>query len=57
MLIEVQDTGAPFDDTLVSQGEGLRITRETLALHYQDEATFKLVSTDEGTSAFITLPR
>ncbi|TMP25961.1 hypothetical protein CWB99_20325 [Pseudoalteromonas rubra] len=57
LLIEVQDTGAPFDDTLVSQGEGLRITHETLALHYQDEATFKLVSTDEGTSAFITLPR
>ncbi|KID57610.1 hypothetical protein JF50_10570 [Pseudoalteromonas luteoviolacea] len=56
LLIEVQDTGAQFNDSLVVQGEGLRITTETLKLHYQDQATFALQSSDEGTSAFIKLP-
>ncbi|WP_052713223.1 sensor histidine kinase [Pseudoalteromonas rubra] len=57
LMIEVQDTGAPFEHTQVIPGEGLRITQETLTLHYQNAATFKLVSSDEGTSAFIQLPR
>ncbi|MCG7563280.1 histidine kinase [Pseudoalteromonas sp. McH1-42] len=57
LLIEVQDTGAPFDDTQLSQGEGLRIIRETLNLHYRGAASFRLISCDEGTSAFIQLPR
>ncbi|KZN50049.1 sensor histidine kinase [Pseudoalteromonas luteoviolacea] len=56
LQIEVQDTGAQFDDSQVAQGEGLRITTETLKLHYQGQATFALQSSHEGTSAFIQIP-
>ncbi|AOT07577.1 sensor histidine kinase [Pseudoalteromonas luteoviolacea] len=56
LLIEVQDTGVQFDDKQVVQGEGLRITTETLKLHYLSNASLLLKSSDEGTSAYIKLP-
>lgn len=55
--IEVQDTGALFDDSSIEQGEGLRILTDTLRLHFGNDFSTQLTSTVEGSSMRIRFPQ
>ncbi|AWF81486.1 hypothetical protein BTJ40_12005 [Microbulbifer sp. A4B17] len=56
MEIAVHDTGAPFDDSNIKFGEGLRILAETLRLLFNSGHSMKLSSTSEGASLEICFP-
>ena len=57
MMIEVQDTGEPFNDKLLKHGEGLRILHETLRLHFGTEYLVSLTSSEEGASLLLRFPK
>ncbi|ARU57915.1 histidine kinase family protein [Oleiphilus messinensis] len=54
--IEVQDTGESFDDQNIQHGEGLRILFETLKLHFSNNFSIKLSSSNEGGCMNISFP-
>ena len=56
LSIGVQDNGPQIDTGTVKQGEGLRILRETLALHYRKNANVIFESTRDGSRVTISLP-
>lgn len=56
IIIEVQDTGEPFDDKNVIQGDGLRILHETLRLHFGSDYAIALTSSEEGASLILSFP-
>ena len=56
LQIVVTDTGKQLDTNKLRDGHGLRIVKETLALHYRAEATMRFESTNRGGSTTIQLP-
>ena len=48
ICIVFQDSGPPFDDRQIDEGNGFQILRRTLELHYPDRWTCSLRSTAEG---------
>ena len=54
--ITAGDSGPAFDETKVVEGDGFRILRKTLELHYADRAEMKLRSTAQGGVFSLTLP-
>ena len=48
LAIVFEDTGPPFDDGQLSEGDGFRILQRTLELHYPGRWTCRLRSTPEG---------
>jgi hypothetical protein len=56
LSIGVQDNGPQIDIRAIKQGEGLRILRETLALHYRKKASVTFESTRDGGRVTISLP-
>lgn len=57
LVICVQDNGQRIDTDSLKPGEGLRILRETLRLHYRKRANVAFESTADGFRVTITLPR
>ncbi|WHI47555.1 histidine kinase [Microbulbifer sp. VAAF005] len=55
--VEVQDTGACFDDKNITYGEGLRILTQTLRVNFSDNHALKLNSSGEGASLKIRFPQ
>jgi len=56
LYICFKDTGPAFDDTQIIEGNGFRILRETLALHYRDDYKLELRSTADGGELKLRLP-
>ena len=56
LSIGVEDNGPQLDSGTIKQGEGLRIVRETLALHYGKKANVIFESTGDGGRVTISLP-
>lgn len=56
LSIGVEDSGPQIDSGTIKQGEGLRILRETLALHYGKKANAIFESTRDGGRVTISLP-
>lgn len=56
LSIGVEDNGPQIDSGTIKQGEGLRILRETLALHYGKKANVIFESTKDGGRVTISLP-
>jgi len=56
LSIGVEDNGPQIDSGTIKQGEGLRILRETLALHYRKKANVIFESTRDGSRVTISLP-
>ena len=56
LLIDVQDDGQKVDTSALKNSGGLRIVRETLALHYNGRADMLFESTDAGGRVTISLP-
>lgn len=56
MILRVDDNGPRIDTRSLEPKEGLRIVRETLALHYHGQATLTFESTDHGGRVIITIP-
>lgn len=56
LSIVFQDTGPPFDDAQLSEGNGLRLLRGTLELHYHERWKASLRSTPEGGRLEIRFP-
>lgn len=54
--VVVKDSGPHFDDTEIIEGDGLRIIRRTLALHYPDAHQYHLNSTHHGGEFALTVP-
>ena len=57
LVIWVQDNGQIIGTDSLKPGEGLRILRETLRLHYRGRANVAFESTTNGFHVTITLPR
>lgn len=56
LSIFVKDTGPPFDETQIVEGDGFRILRETLELYYRRGFKVKLRSTAVGGVFSLLLP-
>ncbi|GAB5452217.1 MAG: hypothetical protein Hals2KO_25450 [Halioglobus sp.] len=56
LSIGVEDNGPHIDSGTIKQGKGLRILRDTLALHYGKKANVIFESTREGGRVTISLP-
>lgn len=56
LSIVFQDSGPPFDDTRLPEGNGFRLLRGTLALHYRERWKASLRSTPEGGRLEIRFP-
>jgi LytS/YehU family sensor histidine kinase len=56
VVIGIQDNGPQIDTSSLKPGEGLRILRETLALHYRKRAKVIFESTRDGCRVTISLP-
>ncbi len=56
LSIVFRDTGPPFDETQITEGNGLRILRKTLELHYPQDFEMCLRSTPEGGLFSLCLP-
>lgn len=56
LLVTVQDNGKRIDTNAINAGGGLRIVRDTLALHYHGQAEMRFDSDDSGSSVTISLP-
>lgn len=56
LQILIKDTGAPFDDIQIEEGNGLRILCQTLELHYPDGYKMDLKSTSSGGEFSLLLP-
>jgi len=54
--IEICDTGPVFDDASVVEGNGFRILRQTLELHYPGQWDVALTSTPDGRRMRIRFP-
>ena len=56
LVIVVRDSGPAFDETQIVEGNGMRILRKTLALHYEDDYDIQLKSTASGGVFTLSLP-
>ena len=56
LIIQVQDNGPQIDTSSLKPKEGLRLVRETLALHYHGQANMVFESTEDGGGLTITIP-
>lgn len=56
LTITVADTAPPFDDANITEGEGFRIIRKTLELHYPGRYSINLESTEKGGVFTLQLP-
>ncbi len=56
LVIVVKDSGPAFDETQIVEGNGMRILRNTLALHYEDDYDIQLKSTTSGGVFTLSLP-
>lgn len=56
LCITCGDSGPPFDDTRIREGDGLRILRQTLSLHYRSDYEMSLRSTPGGGVFHLRLP-
>ncbi len=56
LSIVFKDSGPPFDPEEVVEGNGMRILRQTLELHYPGEYEVQLQSTTEGGKLSIRIP-
>ncbi|MBL4631692.1 MAG: histidine kinase [Paraglaciecola sp.] len=54
--IQIKDSGPQFEVTQVKEGDGFRILRQTLQLHYPDENHITLDSTPEGGKLTLRFP-
>ena len=54
--IVIKDSGPPFDDGSIVEGDGFRILRRTLDLQYHDNYQLSLSSTPEGGVFSLDLP-
>lgn len=52
-----QDSGPPFDDKNIVEGNGFRILRKTLALNYPSSHEMSLQSTPQGGLFSLSIPR
>lgn len=55
--IKIKDSGPPFDENQLGAGEGNRILRKTLDLHYGKRYKINLKSTENGGEFCLTLPQ
>ncbi len=56
IFIVFKDTGPPFEDVNIVEGNGFRILRKTLALHYASQHELSLTSTSTGTELTLIIP-
>ncbi len=56
LLMQVRDNGPQFDASSLKPKEGLRLVRETLALHYHGQASMVFESAEDGGWLTITIP-
>ncbi|MEO0574342.1 MAG: histidine kinase [Pseudomonadota bacterium] len=56
LSITVSDTGSGFDDDTIVEGDGFRILRRTLDLHYCEDYQLNLRSTEKGGLFSLDLP-
>lgn len=56
LVILFQDSGPPFDDKNIVEGNGFRILRKTLALNYPDNHEMSLQSTPHGGVFSLKIP-
>jgi two-component sensor histidine kinase len=56
LVIECRDSGPPFDASGISEGNGMRILRQTLRVKYGADFTLALDSTPEGGVLRIDVP-
>lgn len=56
LVIVVRDSGPAFDETQIVEGNGMRILRKTLVLHYEDDYDIQLKSTASGGVFTLSLP-
>ena len=56
LALIVKDTGPPFDESKVADGNGMRIVRKTLDLHYAGHYEMQLASRESGGEFSIRIP-
>jgi LytS/YehU family sensor histidine kinase len=56
LALIVKDTGPPFDESKVADGNGMRIVRKTLDLHYAGHYEMQLTSRESGGEFSIRIP-
>lgn len=54
--VTIKDSGPPFDDTAIAEGDGFRILYQTLELHYNSDYKASLRSTSKGGVFSLDLP-
>ena len=56
LVVVFKDTGPAFDDTAIEEGDGFRILRKTLDLHYANNYQLSLKSTETGGEFKVCIP-